>query len=741
MKKFLSISVCVLASLTANAGIKMTKASDGIKDSIYVDGAFNEGEVVSALQGLTGNQSSVLKIATAESYGLSENDWSIICDKIISNKVYTVDLTDTRLSEQLGTNGDLFGGKLTNYNNNNVNTVTWSRYANVPADCFKSKSKIVSITIPDQKKGEENAITIGHDAFQGMAALEKLYIGNCVTSIGENICQRDENLTTVTFNTPQVKIVPDKSFQNCTSLQLIDLPNNVEKIGKEAFEHTPLQTITFPNTLTTICENAFYDCDLTYVVIPENVELIENEAFQQNKLLKDVYVMGNKAKCSAKGFDKQQMCLNFKNTNKESGVSPEHPATRDDWKNGDKNIIVLHFVATTDNDFKKYENPYWIMLNTEGILEEIKECNTEEKKTAFKTKYNLQSGFPNDLQTYAKNPDGDCPFAYIKYKDNEGKEKAIRIWREGTYYYNNLEDLQTAGDDFAGWKQFLIIQDDAKQNVFVDENRVDDRWYSMCFPFDMTAKQIRTAYGAGTEVCEFLGIWDSKKLNENGNKIVTFRFKPLLSEKDAKDDEIITMANRSFMIHPASKKESEMNTTVWTRIIPNISKDDQSTAGKTLISTIPERDFRSNELQGNNKDDEELIEGFEFIGNYDKEKKLPAESNYFAYRENQDGSHTLILNHLTKESRHTWTPMTALVRPYDQGASTQLYAKKLDFSFTLEKNDETTGIEDIHTEAVRQNTTANRIYSLSGQMVKEGTSLEGLSRGIYIVNGKKIVVK
>ena len=86
--------------------------------------------------------------------------------------------------------------------------------------------------------------------------------------------------------------------------------------------------------------------------------------------------------------------------------------------------------------------------------------------------------------------------------------------------------------------------------------------------------------------------------------------------------------------------------------------------------------------------------------------------------------------------------MTALVRPYNQEASTQLYAKKLDFSFTLEKNDETTGIEDIHTEAVRQNTTANnRIYSLSGQMVKEGTSLEGLSRGIYIVNGKKIVVK
>lgn len=738
MKKFLSISVCVLASLTANAGIKMTKASDGIKDSIYVESTFSAEEAASALQGLTGSQSATLKIATAENYGLTESDWTDICDKIISNnnKVTTVDLTDARFDKQLGTNGNLLGGKLTSYNKNNVDKVVWSRYADVPASCFQNKSKIVSITIPDQKKGEKSTIIIGHDAFQGMAALEKLYIGNCVTSIGENICQEDRKLTTVTFNTPQVKIVPNKSFQNCSSLELIDLPRNVNVIGKEAFEHTPLQTITFPNTLTTICENAFYDCDLTYVVIPENVETIENEAFQQNALLKDVYVMGNKAKCSAKGFDKQQMCLNFKNTNKESGVSPEHPATRDDWKIGDKNIIVLHFVATTDNDFEKYENPYWIMLNTEGILEEIKECNTEEKKTAFKTKYNLQSVFPNDLQTYAQNPDSDCPFAYIKYKDNKGKEKAIRIWREGTYYYNNLEDLQTAGDEFAGWKQFLIIQDDAIQSVFEDKNRVDDRWYSMCFPFDMTAKQIRTAYGAETEVCEFLGIWESK--DEKKNEVYTFRFKPLMDTSSAENDAKITTANRSYMIHPSSKKETDSD--IFTRIIPNISKDEQSTTGKTPIPTRPEES--NNAQQANNYTEGTLVTGFEFVGNYQEGVKLPAESNYFTYKNGTDGSRTLILNHLTKESTHNWTPMTALVRPYDSVASHILNAKKLSFSFDTKEKNETTGIEDNLTDAVNKSLySTNRIYSLSGQMVKEGTSLEGLSKGIYIVNGKKIVVK
>ena len=60
--------------------------------------------------------------------------------------------------------------------------------------------------------------------------------------------------------------------------------------------------------------------------------------------------------------------------------------------------------------------------------------------------------------------------------------------------------------------------------------------------------------------------------------------------------------------------------------------------------------------------------------------------------------------------------------------------------FINEIEDETTGIDDIITDpafshAAYQN---DGVYNLQGQLVRQGTSLEGLPQGIYIVKGKKV---
>ena len=52
--------------------------------------------------------------------------------------------------------------------------------------------------------------------------------------------------------------------------------------------------------------------------------------------------------------------------------------------------------------------------------------------------------------------------------------------------------------------------------------------------------------------------------------------------------------------------------------------------------------------------------------------------------------------------------------------------------------DDPSGVRDITTAAPK---TFN-VYSLSGQIIRRNaTSLQGLTRGIYIVNGKKYLVK
>ena len=51
--------------------------------------------------------------------------------------------------------------------------------------------------------------------------------------------------------------------------------------------------------------------------------------------------------------------------------------------------------------------------------------------------------------------------------------------------------------------------------------------------------------------------------------------------------------------------------------------------------------------------------------------------------------------------------------------------------------DVTDGIADVNTEV--DQTTDNRVYNINGQYV--GTSLDGLQKGVYIQNGKKVIVK
>lgn len=57
-------------------------------------------------------------------------------------------------------------------------------------------------------------------------------------------------------------------------------------------------------------------------------------------------------------------------------------------------------------------------------------------------------------------------------------------------------------------------------------------------------------------------------------------------------------------------------------------------------------------------------------------------------------------------------------------------------SIALTYSETSTGITEIETD---DRSTVKRVYTISGQYV--GTSTEGLPQGIYIVNGKKTIVK
>lgn len=77
--------------------------------------------------------------------------------------------------------------------------------------------------------------------------------------------------------------IPEEMFAFCDTLQSIQLPNSVARIGNSAFHKcTSLRSIDLPSELEAIGDYAFFDCStLTDLDIPDSVTLIGELAFSK----------------------------------------------------------------------------------------------------------------------------------------------------------------------------------------------------------------------------------------------------------------------------------------------------------------------------------------------------------------------------------------------------------------------------------------------------------------------------
>jgi hypothetical protein len=105
-------------------------------------------------------------------------------------------------------------------------------------------------------------------AFFCCKSLQSIVIPNSVTSIGHS------------------------AFQDCASLQSIVIPESVTSIGDWAFESCKsLQSIAIPESVTNIRDWAFASCEsLQSIVIPENVTSIGDSAFASCKSLQSLAI-------------------------------------------------------------------------------------------------------------------------------------------------------------------------------------------------------------------------------------------------------------------------------------------------------------------------------------------------------------------------------------------------------------------------------------------------------------------
>ena len=144
----------------------------------------------------------------------------------------------------------------------------------IGSGAFSGCHALTSITIPNSVK------TIERNAFDGCRSLTSVTIGNSVTTIGDGAFSGCHALTSVTIGNG-VTTIGSYAFYSCIALTSISIPNSVKTIERNAFGACySLASVTIGNSVTKIGNSAFSGCrSLTSVTIPNSVTEIGNSAF------------------------------------------------------------------------------------------------------------------------------------------------------------------------------------------------------------------------------------------------------------------------------------------------------------------------------------------------------------------------------------------------------------------------------------------------------------------------------
>ena len=141
---------------------------------------------------------------------------------------------------------------------------------------FSGASDFTTVSIP-------NSVTsIGSEAFSVCSGLTSVTIPNSVTSIGEYAFSGCSGLTSVTIPNSVTSIGSD-AFRGCSGLTSVTIPNSVTSIGVSAFRDcSGLTSVTIPNSVTSIGGSAFYGCKgLLNVTLSDNITSIEDNTFRE----------------------------------------------------------------------------------------------------------------------------------------------------------------------------------------------------------------------------------------------------------------------------------------------------------------------------------------------------------------------------------------------------------------------------------------------------------------------------
>ena len=293
-----------------------------------------------------------------------------------------------------------------------------------------------------------------------------------------------------------------------------------------------------------------------------------------------------------------------------------------------------------------------------------------------------------------------------------------------------LDEDQTDG----GYIKAQAQDDDKtlqKSVVYLHRTMNTDKWNSLVLPINLNVGQVKSIFGDQVHISKFVGAKE-----DHPQRIV---FDPITADRND-PDAIAIEAGNLYLVKPTADggMPQEQTEKTFTYNGKTIKVTNYYTiVGVTFKHKNDVKDVNySARLEGTTGSEEYgKPNQVQFVGTYVKcfdTKQIPANS-YVLNGNNEGGTAGLWYY-------RTVTTKTKGFRGWLQSANGQA-SKGIEYEINGvvdQVNGDVTAIEGI--EAAQQHD-AN-IYNLNGQLVRQGaTSTEGLPSGLYIVGGKKVVVK
>lgn len=308
--------------------------------------------------------------------------------------------------------------------------------------------------------------------------------------------------------------------------------------------------------------------------------------------------------------------------------------------------------------------------------------------------------------------------------------------------------------------RYLTMATDEYKNSVLHLNRKlnDNMWNSLILPVDLTWGQMKRTFGDAVKVARLAA------LTENSVQFVTV--------EPQNDDSVMVKAFEPYIVFPPYTQVKSTAYTVdrfytsagednseWLGTNYEKSKDENNRLTKTLKAdhyaiTMVSLD-REKLMQHVNTDTWESKIQFETIdGNYGKMvckgtmAKTYDNGKIISGRDDLNGDYFMYKGKLIQVPHGNMNDG----KPYSYG----LKAFRCWFELPSDTpvrgslslmidgvEDSATSIDDIHGSS--NNTSYKRgiqgVFNMHGQMVRRDNSLEGLPKGMYVVNGKKIIIK